>query len=191
MNQETNDFLKEELQEAHNTFHGIIKEMKSNGILYEYRKLEEIEMNSFIEINELINKMGYYVLESKNLKEDNSEMFNNEHRLCIKYLVLYGISLVFIKLYHTIFNTDDLDDMVKYIVGIFLGSMYMGLLCKDLYDNRTDTKDKRDLINKLKTMKEEYKDSHDSVVREINYIFALNDNLWDELDKGKKLVKSE
>ena len=43
----------------------------------------------------------------------------------------------------------------------------------------------------IEGMKEEYKKSQDDAVREIDYMFALNDNLWDELDKGKRLMKGK
>ena len=75
--------------------------------------------------------------------------------------------------------------MVKYAVGMFLGGTYMALLNKDINDNRSDTKEKRDIINKLKTMKEEYKKLHNQVVREIDNIFAINSVLWTKLDESK------
>ena len=74
---------------------------------------------------------------------------------------------------------------------MFLGSTYVGLLSKDIYDNRNDTKDKRELLNRLKTMREEYKENHNRVVCEIDGIFALNDILWAKLDleRNKSKIK--
>lgn len=191
MNEETNDFLKENLEEAHSTFHAIISEMKENQIDYPYSVLESMEMNSYHEISDIISKMRYYVLEAKGLREDNSELFDSEYSLYIKYISLYIVSLLFIRLYHEIFDTSKISDMLKYIIGMFLGSTYIGLLNKDINDNRSDTKDKRDLINKLKTMKEEYKDIHDKAVREIDAIFAINGGLWTMLDEEKTKKKSK
>ena len=185
MNEETNDFLKENLEEAHTIFHSIIREMKENNIVFSYGTLEAMESNSYQEVNEKLNTMGYYVLKSKDILEKNSEMYNTEYSLYIKYFALYVVSLLFIKLYHKIFNTSELNDMVKYIVGLFLGSTYIGLLNKDIQDNRSDTKEKRDAINDLKTMKEDYKKIHDEIVHEIDSIFAINSGLWDMLDQGK------
>ncbi len=191
MNEETNDFLKENLEEAHSTFHAIISEMKENQIDYPYSVLESMEMNSYHEISDIISKMRYYVLEAKGLREDNSELFDSEYSLYIKYISLYIVSLLFIRLYHEIFDTSKISDMLKYIIGMFLGGTYIGLLNKDINDNRSDTKDKRDLINKLKTMKEEYKDIHDKAVREIDAIFAINGGLWTMLDEEKTKKKSK
>lgn len=191
MNEETNDFLKENLEEAHSTFQAIISEMKENQIDYPYSVLESMEMNSYHEISDIISKMRYYVLEAKGLREDNSELFDSEYSLYIKYISLYIVSLLFIRLYHEIFDTSKISDMLKYIIGMFLGSTYIGLLNKDINDNRSDTKDKRDLINKLKTMKEEYKDIHDKAVREIDAIFAINGGLWTMLDEEKTKKKSK
>ena len=191
MNEETNDFLKENLEEAHTTFQAIISEMKENQIDYPYSVLESMEMNSYHEISDIISKMRYYVLEAKGLREDNSELFDSEYSLYIKYISLYIVSLLFIRLYHEIFDTSKISDMLKYIIGMFLGSTYIGLLNKDINDNRSDTKDKRDLINKLKTMKEEYKDIHDKAVREIDAIFAINGGLWTMLDEEKTKNKSK
>ena len=186
MNQETNDFLNENLEEAHNTFNSIIKEMKQNNISINYQELEEREIKCYYEIKEIMNEMNCFVHNTNIIKENNKELFNYKYNLYLKYLSLYIVSLVFISLYHKIFDTSKLHDIVKYFVGMFLGSTYMGLLKKDISDNLSDTKEKRDLINQLKTMKEEYKKDHDTVVCEINGMFGINDILWDRLDKVKE-----
>ena len=185
MNQETNDFLKDNLEDAHNIFLSIISEMKENNISFSYNVIEEMEKNSYQDINEKLNKMNFYVLESNNLREDNAELFNREYSLYTKYISLYVVSIALIRLYHEIFDTTKLNDLTKYIVGMFLGGTYMALLNRDLNDNKSDTKDKRDLINKLKTMKEDYKKIHDQVVFEIDSIFAINSGLWTKLDEEK------
>ena len=98
--------------------------------------------------------------------------------------------MIFVKFFSDIIKDERFNDYWQYLVGMFLGSTYMSLLNKDVLDSQSDTKEKRDVINKIKTLKEEYKINHDTVVNEIDYIFALNDNMWDELDKGKRLVKN-
>ena len=133
--------------------------------------------------------MIYYVSEAKSLKEENKEMYEVEHGMYIKCISLYIVTLLFLRLYNEIFDTSELNDMIKYMVGLFLGSTYIGLLNKDIHDNRNGTKERRDLINRLKTMKEDYKKMHDEAVNEIDYIFAVNTNLWKELDKERVKVK--
>ena len=191
MNQEVNDFLKQNLLEAHATYNTIISEMKENNITFEYDVLNEKENESFTSICEMINKMQCNLSEYNRLKEDNQEIFDNEYSIYLKYFSLYIVSILFIKVFHIIFDTEKLSDILKYAIGMFLGSTYIGLLNKDIHDNRSDSKETRDLINRLKTLKEEYKENHDMAVIEIDYIFALNTNLWNKLDEGKKLVKNK
>ena len=191
MNEETNEFLKENLIEAHFYFKYLINEMKNNNIPFEYEIIESMEQNSFNEINNRINKMAYFVLVSENLKEDNKELFHRQYSLYLKYISLYIVSMVFIRLYYEIFDMSKLNEMLKYMVGMFLGSTYIGLLNKDLYDNQNDTKEKRDTINRLKTMREEYKKNHDEVVHEIDNIFSINSSLWNILDDKKIMKKFE
>ncbi len=185
MNEETNDFLKFNLEEAHATFKTILSEMKDNNIDFDYNEIEMIEMNSYSLVSKMMKEMYYYVINSNIIRENNKEIFHDEYRFYLKYFTLYLVSLVFIRLFYEIFDTSKLNEMIKYVVGMGLGSTYIGLLSKDISDNRSSTKERRDIINELKTMKEEYKKNHDKVVFEINSIFALNDYLWSQLDKGK------
>lgn len=185
MNKETNDFLWENLNEAHESFLHIIKELKENNIDVDFKELEIKELNCYEDIKKVLNQMGYYVSEANSLIEENGDIRDYEIKLYIKYASLFVVSFAFLKLFHIIFNTRDMDDMAKYAVGMFLGGTYVGLLNKDIHDNRSDTKEKRELINKLKTMKEDYKKVHDSAVYKINGIFSLNSALWDKLEKEK------
>lgn len=185
MNEETNNFLKENLEEAYITFKAIISEMKDNNISLNYDKVEDDENNYYLEVVEIMKKLNYYVIEANFLKEQKEELLDVECNLYLKYFALYVVSLAFIRLFYEIFDTSKLNEMVKYMVGMFLGSTYIGLLNKDLNDNKNDTKEKRDLINKLKTLNEEYKKVHNQVVFKIDCMFDLNSMLWDVLDSEK------
>ena len=191
MNQETNDFLEENLLDAHNIFNVIISEMKNNDIKYEYEFLKAKENESFRIVCDILNKMNYSVYEYNNLIEKNKELFDNDYYIYLKYISLYIVSIVFIKFFYQIFDTSKLNELLKYGVGLFLGSTYIGLMNKDINENRYGSKEKRNLINELKTLKEEYKINHDKAVNEIDYIFALNNNLWHELDNNKKIIKNK
>ena len=191
MNYETNEFLEENLMDAHNIFNMIINEMQDNNIKYEYEFLKNKENESFHIVCEFLNKMNYLVYEYDDLVKKNEEVFNNEYRIYLKYISLYIVSIVFIRLFYQVFDTSKLNEMLKYIIGIFLGSTYIGLMNKDLNENRNNSKERRDLINRLKTLKEEYSISHNKAVNEIDYMFALNSNLWNELDNSKKIVKNK
>ena len=191
MNQETNDFLVQNLIEAHVTFNSIIKEMQDDKISFNYKFVEEREKESYQIVYDIINKMNFNVYEYNDLKEKNNDLFDSEYKIYLKYFSLYLVSLVFIRVFYEVFDTSKLSEMLKYVIGMFLGSTYITLMNKDIDDNRNGSKDRRDLINKLKTLKEEYKVNHDKAVNEIDYMFALNTNLWNELDSNKKLVKNK
>ena len=189
MNIETNEFLKFNLEEAHMIFKSIIGEMKENGVSIDYRELELKEMKCYQEISNLMDKMYYCVLRTAELRENQKQMLDEEYRIYLKYMSLYVVSVVLIRLLSEIYDTSKISEIVKYLIGMFLGSTYMVLMNKDINENRTNTKDKRDLINELKTLKEEYKKDHDIVVREIDGIFMLNDTLWNRLDHEKRNIR--
>ena len=186
MNIETNEFLKFNLEEAHMIFKSIIGEMKENGVSIDYRELELKEMKCYQEVSNLMDKMYYCVLRTAELRENQKQTLDEEYRIYLKYMSLYVVSVVLIRLLSEIYDTSKISEIVKYLIGMFLGSTYMVLMNKDINENRTNTKDKRDLINELKTLKEEYKKDHDIVVREIDGIFMLNDTLWNRLDHEKR-----
>ena len=189
MNIETNEFLKFNLEEAHMIFKSIIGEMKENGVSIDYRELELKEMKCYQEVSNLMDKMYYCVLRTAELRENQKQTLDEEYRIYLKYMSLYVVSVVLIRLLSEIYDTSKISEIVKYLIGMFLGSTYMVLMNKDINENRTNTKDKRDLINELKTLKEEYKKDHDIVVREIDGIFMLNDTLWNRLDHEKRNIR--
>lgn len=189
MNVETNEYLKENLEEAHGTFCSVIEEMKTNNIKDDYYSVELEERELYNDVSKLMVKLEKYVSELDNMKGEIDQLHTEEFILFVKYAVLYAASFLFLKGFHTIFDTKDLPDMAKYGVGMFLGSTYVGLLCKDLYDGRNDSKERRDLLNKYRTMKEEYKVCHDEVVFKINRIFKINSDKWQKVDDFKEMVR--
>lgn len=189
MNQEINNFLSINLNEAHATFNSIIAEMIDNDIQYDYATVKQKEELYYKNVCDIILSLDSMVHEYNCLVLDNAELFDNKKILYIKYILLFITSIIFIKLYHKIFNIDKFNEFLHYLVGLFLGGTFIGLLNKDLSDNMGDTKEKRELVNRLKTLKEEYKELHDNAVIIIDYIFEMNDKLWDEIDKKKVLIK--
>ena len=189
MNTDINNYLLENLNEAHETYVHIIKELKENNVDADYRELEQEENNRYQIITKLINQMVNYVYEADDLKEIGNDMMEYTAITCVKYAALFATSLLFLKAFDHIFDTSKLDGMLRYVIGMFLGGTYIGLLNGDINKYRTDAKEKRDYINKLKTMKEEYKKVHDEAVYEIDKIYAKNDELWNKLDREKVKVK--
>ena len=190
MNQEINQFIEQNLLDAHNIFHHIIREMKHANIKYPYDELIQKEQESYEIVRNDLRQMQSKTDELNSYKEFCNELSNDKFKLYLKYFSLYLVSLVFMKIFYEIYNTEDFSKFYNYVVGLLLGSVYAGLLNKDINDLNANDKDTRDLLNRIKTLKEEYKECHDNAVIEINYIFAVNGNLWEELDKGRVLVKN-
>ena len=185
MNQETNDFLMENFSDAHNIFLNIISQMQECNVPYDYDSIKQKELESYNNINSALINMASNLYEYNTLMEDNRDFFNEKYNIYFKYITLYVISVIFIRVYHEIFSLEKFNAFWNYLVGLFLGTTYIGLLNKDVNEYQSDTKEKRDLINRIKTLKEHYKENHDKAVNEINYIFSLNDKLWPEAIKGK------
>ena len=185
MNEEVNKFLKWNLEEAYSDFNGVIDEMRENNIPINYEEVIADEKDYYLEVVRIMTKLDYYLSEADDLKEIVDEVRENEFKICFKYAFLYLIYIIFIRLFHEIFDTRDLDDMVKYIAGMFLGSTYVLLMKSEIDDCRSDTKDKRDALNKLKTLKEDYKKTHDELVLKIDSMYKLNTTLWGVYDREK------
>lgn len=185
MNEETNERLWTSFHEAHETHLHILKEMKENGINEDYDKLEKEENNLYQIIIKELSKMDNYLSVSVDLREKSKEIYEYERNLYIKYSVLYIITIVAIKLFDKYINTEELADVAKYLIGLFLGSVYVGLLSTDINQNRNNSKERRNIINKLKTLREEYKEIHDKAVDEINSIYIKNEMFWDKVERQK------
>ena len=185
MNEETNERLWTSFREAHETHLHILKEMQENGIVEDYNKLEEEENNLYQTVINELRQMDIYLSTSVNLREKSKEIYEYERNLYIKYGVLYIVTFVAIKLFNKYINIKDLNDLAKYGIGIFLGSTYVALLTNDINQNRNESKERRNIINKLKTLREEYKEIHDRAVEEINSIFIKNEKFWDKVERQK------
>lgn len=189
MNIETNEFLDYNLEDAHAIFLSIIDEMQEKNIDANYTELVNEEAKCYYNVRDMLNKMSYYISTSNRLVMENKKLFDFEYACALKYFSLYVLAVFLIWGYHKIFDTGKMEDIVKYIIGLFLGGTFMGLFSSDIYNNRNCDKETRDLFNELKTMKEEYKKYHDKAVCEINGIFKLNDTLIRKMEQEK--VKSK
>ena len=189
MNEEVNKYLKSELKDAYSTFFGIINEMRDHNIQIDYDGAIADQKDYYQEVRGIMSKLDYYLEEANKLKEDDDILKEMEYKLYFKYATLYVVVLVFIRLFNEIFDTSKLNEMLKYGAGLFLGSYNMWLLNKDIQDIRDGDKETRDFLNKLKTIKEEYKKTKAELVFKINCMFDLNSRLWIILDNEKNKNK--
>ena len=72
-----------------------------------------MESNSYEEVSKKIKQMVFYVTRSATIKEKNKEMLEEETSIYIKYISLYIATILFLRLYHEIFDTSELNDMIK------------------------------------------------------------------------------
>ena len=185
MEQEKNDLLLNDLFEAHGGFDNLINEMKDAGIEFPYDDTITMEEASYSNAFNAISRMNDYVSEYTFLTEENTEFFDHEAGIIIKGILLYGVTIIALKLFSKTLSAQKINEIWYLLVGALLGSVNTGIIFNNINNYRYGTKDSRDLLNRLATLKEDYKKDYDIAYNEIDCMFSLNRNLWKELDKNK------
>ena len=193
MEQERNDLLLNDLFEAHGGFDNLINEMKDLGISFPYEDTIRIEEASYTNAYNAISRMNEYTTEYNYLYEENGEYFDHEAGIILKGVLLYGVTIIALKLFSKVLSAQKINEMVYLIVGMLLGSINTGMIFNNLNNFRNGTKESRDLLNRLATLRENYKEDYNTAMNEIDCLFSLNRNLWKELDsyKAKVLLKEK
>lgn len=191
MEQEKNDLLLNDLFEAHGGFDNLINEMKDAGIEFPYDDTITMEEASYSNAFNAISRMNDYVSEYTFLTEENTEFFDHEAGIIIKGILLYGVTIIALKLFSKTLSAQKINEIWYLLVGALLGSVNTGIIFNNINNYRYGTKDSRDLLNRLATLKENYKKDYDLALNEIDSMFSLNRNLWKELDnhKAKQFIK--
>ena len=78
MNDVTNEYLQECLDEAHASFIDIIAEMKSNNMVYDYDADIEEEALRFREATNKLEKLRYLVGDVNRLSNDHIELISDD-----------------------------------------------------------------------------------------------------------------
>ena len=190
MSQELNNLLLDELCEAHGLFQNTIAEMQQNGISYKYDEVIKMEENSYTISYNAISKLNSILERYNYLCVENEEYFKDEKKIFIKYIFLYLVSIILIKVFSKTLSAAKINEIWYAIIGMVLGSANATLIGKSINNYRNDSKDKRELNNSLITLKEEYNANYDIAAREVNYLFSLARNLSSEVDESKTLSKS-
>lgn len=189
MEQEKNDILLDDLFEARGAFDNLINEMRDLGIVYPYEDTISEEEKSYANAFNAISRMNGYTEEYNYLMDENVDFFEEEIRIYVKYAILYGASIILLKLFSKTLSAREISEIWYGLVGLLLGSVNMGVINKNVNDHRYGTKESRDLMNRLSTLKERYKEDYSLAYKEVQSLFDTNNKLWKELDKGKVLKK--
>ncbi len=185
MEQEKNDLLLNDLFEAHGSFDNLINEMKDAGIVFPYEDTITMEEASYTNAFNAISRMNDYVSEYTFLTEENEEFFDHEAGIILKGILLYGVTIIALKLFSKTLSAQKINEIWYLLVGALLGSVNTGIIFNNINNYRNSSKESRDLLNRLATLKEDYKKDYDIAYNEIDCMFSLNRNLWKELDKNK------
>ena len=181
MNEEINNRLLDDLFEAHGIFENTIKEMQSLDVFYPYSDIIRMEEKSFNISFNAISKMNEALEKYNYIKNNNDDFFNGERRIMTKYIMLYLVSIIMLKVFCKTLSVSKINEIWYALAGLVLGSLDAGLACGSIDEYRYDKKENRDLMNDLKSYKEEYKFNYDVARREISYMYSLNRNLVEEI----------
>jgi len=191
MEQEKNDLLLNDLFEAHGSFENLIQEMKDKKIEFPYEETIKIEDDSYHKAYNAISRMNGYTEEYNYLYEENGEFFEHEAGIVFKGILLYGVTIIALNLFAKTLSSKQINDIVYLLIGALMGSINTGIIYNNLNSYRNGTKESRDLLNRLATLKEDYKEDYRLAMNEIDTLFSLNRNLWRELEERseKQLIK--
>ena len=186
MEQEKNDLLLDDLFESKASFDNLIMEMQDLGINYPYDDTILLAEGSYSNAFNAISRMNGYTEENNFLYEENIDFFEHEIGIVIRGIVLYGISIIAFKLFSKVLSSKQINEMVYLLVGALFGSINMGIIFNNVNQHRNGTKESRDLLNRLNTLKEDYKKDKELATNEIDSLSSLNRNLMREIEKFKE-----
>ena len=189
MNQEINDLLLNELEEAHAYFDNIVSGLKDEDIPYSLKDLVIIENNSYHISYDAITKMNDAYIKYQEIHASNIEFFEGADKLVLKYILLYIVSIIMIKVFSKTLSAEKINEIWYALVGMVLGTANLGIINSNLNVYRYSNKKNRELMNEINSLKEEYDTNFEIARREISYMFSLNRNL-DKIEVNeKKLTK--
>ena len=189
MEQEKNDLLLNDLFEVKGSIDNLIQEMQDLGIVYPYEDVILDKETRYANAYNAISRINGYTEEYNFLMEDNIEFFEEEIGIYAKYILLYCASIIIIKLFSKTLSANQINEIWYGLLGLLLGSVNMGIINKNVNNHRYGTKDSRELMNRLSTLKENYKKDYSLAYNEVQELFNTNRKLWKEIDKGKVLKK--
>ncbi len=191
MDQGINNILLEELFEAHGAFENIIAEMKEKEISYPYDKVISMEKCSYNLCYNSITKMNDAQERYNLLRDENKEFFSGERRVIIKYLALYVVSIIMIKVFAKTLSAEKINEIWYALLGMTLGTVNAGIISKNINAYRNNTRESREFVSNLHELKDTYDENFEIARREVSYIFSLNRNLEAEIPEEKIFQKNK
>ena len=188
MDQEKNDMLRDDLLEAKASFDNLIMEMQEKNINFPYENVIKMTEVSYANSYNAITRMTEYTRDYEFLTEANEDFFEDEARIIIGGVLMYIITFFALRIFGKILSSKQINEIIYMLVGVLFGSINTGFIYSNINYHRNESKDSRELINRLKTLKEDYKKDYQTAYNEIESINSLNRNLWKELDEYKKKV---
>ena len=191
MEQEKNDRMLDDLFEAHGSFNNIIQEMMDKGIDFPYEDTIKLAETSYANAYNAITRMNEYTTEYNYLYEENDEFFDHEAGIILKGVLLYGVTIIALKLFAKTLSAKQINEIWYLLIGAVMGSVNTGIIYNNINNHRNGSKEARDLLNRLNTLKDSYKEDSKIAEEEIDSLFSLNRNLWKELEshQEKQLIK--
>ena len=120
------------------------------------------------------------------LMESNADFFEQEISIYAKYAILYVASIIIIKIFAKTLSAKEISEIWFSIIGLVLGSVNMGIIHKNVNNHLYGTKESRELMDKLSTLKENYKEDYAMAYKAIEQISKELNKLWKDLDKSKE-----
>ena len=190
MSDEINYLLFDELEEAHGYFNNVIDELKEKDNSYPSNDVISIENNSYNIAHDALEKMDEALEKYNYLRNNNIEFFEEQDKVVVKYVLLYLVSIIMIKIFAKTLSSDKINAIWYAMIGGLLGSVNTGMIYSNLHEYRYGNKENREIMNKVMELREEYDINFEIARREIHYMFSLNRNLDSELTDEKHYVKT-
>lgn len=191
MEEKDNELLLEDLFELKGCFDNTIKEMMEKGIEYSYDEIITNYEANYAQAFNAISRLKGYTEEYHLLMDSNQEFFEQELGIYAKYAILYAVSIIIIKIFSKTLSAQQINEIWYAIIGLILGSVNMGIIHKNVNNHLYGTKESRELMDRISTLKERYKEDYSLAYKTIVEMDKVNHNLWKVLDgikvKEKKL----
>lgn len=185
MDQETIERLKTDLEEAKGSYDMLIIQMQEEGIEYPYDKLNALVEDSFNTISESLDQMSKDVSRYELLRERNRDYLT---RLRVLKGISFGLQLFF---WHLIIQAgrraNETYLKVVAALGAVLSCIGTQLVSDDIRIKLVDPfKDKQDYDNYME-LKDKLKKAKKVNANDIDTIYSINRNLFEELEKAGAL----